>query len=303
MKIAIIGSGLTGLSCARMLTDNGLSTVVLDKGRGIGGRLSTRRGDGVQFDHGAQYISAPTDPGFAGMLAQAERSGAVAQWEDRGFVGLPGMTGLAKYMAEGIDVRQGVEVQRVSRTESGWAVSWEDTSLDVEYLICTVPAPQAAALFPDLSGVIMSAQMDPCLTLMLAAPSDADCPFVTHRDPEGDIGWIAQDSAKPGRTDLTCWVAQAGVAYSRAHLEKDKGEIAHLMLPLVADLIGLKAEPLYLSAHRWRYAFTAQPLGQPFLQDDGLLVGGDWCLGPKADSAWASGTAMAKALLSGGARP
>jgi renalase len=33
--------------------------IVFDKGRGIGGRLATRRApDGRQFDHGAQYITA-----------------------------------------------------------------------------------------------------------------------------------------------------------------------------------------------------------------------------------------------------
>ena len=54
----IIGSGSAGLACARTLAAAGLGPVVLDKGRGIGGRLATRRVGAMQFDHGAQYVTA-----------------------------------------------------------------------------------------------------------------------------------------------------------------------------------------------------------------------------------------------------
>ncbi|MDP3490273.1 MAG: FAD-dependent oxidoreductase, partial [Phenylobacterium sp.] len=43
MKIAIIGAGMAGLSCAEALSDAGHAVQVLDKGRGPGGRMSTRR--------------------------------------------------------------------------------------------------------------------------------------------------------------------------------------------------------------------------------------------------------------------
>ena len=54
-RIAVIGSGIAGLACARRLSDAGYAPILFDKGRGIGGRLATRRTpDGRQFDHGAQ---------------------------------------------------------------------------------------------------------------------------------------------------------------------------------------------------------------------------------------------------------
>ncbi len=55
IAVAIIGSGIAGLACARRLAGAGLAPVVLDKGRGIGGRVATRRVEAMQFDHGAQY--------------------------------------------------------------------------------------------------------------------------------------------------------------------------------------------------------------------------------------------------------
>ena len=65
--IAVIGAGIAGLSCATQLQEAGLKVSVFDKSRGPGGRMSTRRGDDWQCDHGAQYlslihISEPTNP-------------------------------------------------------------------------------------------------------------------------------------------------------------------------------------------------------------------------------------------------
>jgi predicted NAD/FAD-dependent oxidoreductase len=57
--------------------------------------------------------------------------------------------------------------------------------------------------------------------------------------------------------------------------------------------------PIHLAAHRWRYALVETPLGAPFLHDAarGLGACGDWCLGPRIESAWLSGVALGRALL------
>lgn len=61
----IIGGGMAGLTAATLLQQQDIEVTILDKGRGIGGRLATRRvedpgaGLGV-FDYGAQYCTAQT---------------------------------------------------------------------------------------------------------------------------------------------------------------------------------------------------------------------------------------------------
>ena len=101
-RIAIIGAGIAGLTCARELVRHGIDPVLFDKGRGLGGRLSTRRGEGgYQFDHGARYLTAKSG-GFESFLQDAEAAGAIATWSPnpgmRAFVGTPGMTGLPKHL-------------------------------------------------------------------------------------------------------------------------------------------------------------------------------------------------------------
>jgi len=105
----VIGAGMAGLTCARALSTAGQEVRLLDKGRGIGGRMATRRittGWGeLRFDHGAQYFTA-RHPDFESLLI--ELNGAVAPWEvgatETYHVGLPGMSGLLRAMAAGLDV-------------------------------------------------------------------------------------------------------------------------------------------------------------------------------------------------------
>ncbi|NBB97783.1 MAG: NAD(P)-binding protein [Alphaproteobacteria bacterium] len=305
----IIGSGMTGITCARSLANAGQPVRVLDKGRRVGGRMATRHvtmasGD-LAFDHGAPYLR-PSDPEFAQILARA----GARPWPDgpdQGRqVGVPGMSGVALALADGLDVMQQTEVTGLRWHDHAWHV---DTSAGVTRagrVILTIPAPQVTALLgathpfhADLARVVMV----PCLTLMAAFPADSPRPFTSRSDPSHPLAWIAQDTTKPGRAGAAVtWVAQASVAFSGEQLDAGPDDIAAHMLPLLADVLRVDpARALCARAHRWRHAQVGTPLGQPFLRarDRTLYAGGDWCLGPRAEDAWQSGRAIARDILDG----
>ena len=52
-EIIIIGAGMAGLMAGRVFTAAGKNVLILDKGRRIGGRMSSRRDAGLLFNHGA----------------------------------------------------------------------------------------------------------------------------------------------------------------------------------------------------------------------------------------------------------
>jgi hypothetical protein len=300
---------MAGLACAHHLAAAGHQPLVLDKGRGVGGRMATRRveiaGHAGGFDHGAQYFTI-RDPEFRAALSAV--ADAIAPWDEGGneprFVGRPGMSSLPKAMAEGIDLRQAVEVLALCRYGSGWQLETKGGPILARHLVMTMPAPQAARLLGrghPLTARLDSVRMAPCLTLMAAFPAEAPRPFL-HRSSETEpLSWIAQDSSKPGRNpSLTCWVAQAGPDWSAGHLDEAPDSLTRLMLPLLARAIGAQSEmALHAAAHRWRYARVTTPLGAPYLanKDGTLWLGGDWCLGARVEAAWQSGTALAKALV------
>jgi predicted NAD/FAD-dependent oxidoreductase len=266
--------------------------------------MATRRAEGgFQFDHGAQMIPCE-DAAFRSLLEQAKASGHVAQWDmgdgNANAVGTPGMTALAKYLAQDLDLHQQTEITSVTQTDAGWELTADQPLGTYDRVICTAPAPQTDRLVGHaLTEPLDQVSYAPSLTLMVALNRPLDAP-ITQTNPTDALAWIALDSAKPGRPSRHCWVAQSSADWSATHLERSKDEIATLMLDLFLTHHGLDAtEVAYATAHRWRYALVKEPLGQAFVAstDGTVYAGGDWCLGPHIEHAWQSGTAIAEDIL------
>lgn len=314
MRIAILGAGLAGLACARALADAGAIVVLFDKGRAAGGRIATRRAEGVACDHGAPVIAAQ-DSRFADSLQAA---GAAPWPAGGGMVGVPTMSALPRAFAAGLDLRLSRQVVALRREAAGWVLQHHDAARlrpglpgpqdppqaegPFDAVLCTLPAPQAAPLLAphaaDLAAAAAAVPFVPCWTLMAAFPAPLPLPDVVIA--RGPIARALRDSAKPGRDSAAeCWVVQAGAEWSRAELEQGAEEAAHRLLAMLSAIAGPLPPPRYAAAHRWRYAFASCPLGQPCRWDAALGLGlaGDWCLGSGAEDAWASGTSLAAALL------
>jgi predicted NAD/FAD-dependent oxidoreductase len=306
MDVAIIGAGVAGLACARKLSEAGLRVTILDKGRGIGGRVATRRIDGLQFDHGAQHVVGH-EPAFTRVLHDLTGAGVLAPWPEAGdtagSVGVPGMSALPKALSHGLDMHLSTQITSVIPQGRGWTLHSEGKSYSASRIVLTVPAPQALALLgrdSPLAKSLASIPFIPCLTLLAATTGGSA--FNIRATPEEPLMWIARDTSKPGRprTGASAWVAQAGEAFSQRHLEKDPEAIVREMLPLLCEAIGASGDQvMYAAAHRWRYARAARPLGEAFLvSPDGLIyAGGDWCLGTSIEAAWRSGMAIAEDVL------
>ncbi len=55
-EVVIVGAGVAGLSCARVLNEHGITYTVLEKSSRPGGRIKTDYLDGFQLDHGFQVL-------------------------------------------------------------------------------------------------------------------------------------------------------------------------------------------------------------------------------------------------------
>jgi predicted NAD/FAD-dependent oxidoreductase len=302
--IAIIGAGMCGLTCASALAAAGREVTIFDKSRGIGGRLATRRVGDLAFDHGAPHADGD-DPAFRGVL------GAIgADLRDGAGYGLPGMSGLLRPIADGLDIRPGAEVVSVRRGEGGWSLHLADGRAEPGFgaVVIAIPAPQAARVLPADGPVSAAAledvRMVPVWALLAAFDARLDLPDLVPD--AGDIARAERQSSRPGRIGRIAqdgsdaWVVHFTPAFTLAHLEAERDAVLPLLLDRFAAVAGPLPRAGYAAAHRWRFARTEVPLGAAFLGDpaSGLLVGGDWALGPNAVHAWRSGRAMAGALLS-----
>ncbi|GAB4194691.1 MAG: NAD(P)/FAD-dependent oxidoreductase [Roseiflexaceae bacterium] len=56
MHVLIVGAGLAGLTCARLLREQGVTVTLLEASDGVGGRVRTDQADGYTFDRGFQVL-------------------------------------------------------------------------------------------------------------------------------------------------------------------------------------------------------------------------------------------------------
>lgn len=315
-RIAIIGAGMAGITCAHALQQIGCLPVVLEKSRGIGGRLATRRTvEGDYFDHGAQYITA-RQASFQLMLQSLERLQTAATWNpidparitpppQPWMVGIPGMRALLEPLADALELHTQSAVTALRRSPQGWHLETdtEATFEPFDAVVCTAPAAQCHALFshfPALQAALAQVRMAPCWAAMLRYADALPASFDARRYRTGAIGWLARQSSRPGYPGKPhSWVLHASAAWSQSHLETPAEQVLVQLQRELESLLGCGLPPLsYAAVHRWRYALTTVPLGQACLanDDDALYAAGDWCLGARVESAHASGLAAAAAV-------
>jgi photolyase PhrII len=317
LRVAVVGAGVAGAACARTLVDAGHDVAVLDKGRGPGGRCSTRSAAGDRrFDHGAQFFTA-SDERFGRFVESWRHDGIVAPWTPRmmqtssssssrapeqKWVAVPGMSALLKRMLLDVSVQFGVRVRSIAADHERYRCTSDDgRDLGIyDAVVVAVPGPQAAPLLaniaPTLSARAALTPMDATWAVLvdyegLGPNVDADVIQLRGRA----LRWAAREASKPGRAPGARWVLHG-------HCADD--DPAHAIATLVADFVDVvgasAAQPAFSVAHLWRYAFVERAVGSDCLVDDtGRVVAcGDWCMGPRIEAAYLSGVAAAGRLLS-----
>lgn len=319
-KIAVIGGGMAGLTCARELELANVEVTVFEKSRGLGGRLATRRQEGLAFDHGAQFITARSRP-FLRHMESVSGAGHAHHWRpsvaedtrhwdapfEEWLVGTPGMSAVVRPLTRLSRIRRGITVHELFRTGDGWQLHTDAGREEKHFdaVAVAVPAPQALTLLAPHAPVfrhIGRVGMTPCWSTMVRFDKPPSTIAEAHRWTAGPLRWAACDSSKPGRAhDLHCWVLHASAEWSQQHLDADAQEAAHLLLREFSVALDRSLPaPVFLRAHRWRYAQVDRPLGMPCLFDSETAAGacGDWCIAPRVEAAFDSGRTLAHSLLS-----
>ena len=306
----VIGAGMAGLSCATEIARGGASVIVLDKGRGPGGRMAARRveisGETVSFDHGAQYFTA-REPAFRAVVAEWEAAGVVARWPTAGedaWVGTPGMNAPIRAMAQPLEVRWGTRAERLSREGAGWRVETDGGVFTAAQVLVAVPAEQAAVLLADvaaeLAALAGSVESAPCWAVMAGFAEGLPIAADTFRSETAPVSWAARNSAKPGRSGAETWVIHASPARSREVLDWPKEKVAEALLADFFAATGIApATPQHCDAHRWLYALPQALSGEGARYDAvaGIGIAGDWMHSPRVEGAWLSGRTLAAKVL------
>lgn len=322
----IIGGGIAGLMAATVLQNGGMRVTVVDKGRGIGGRLATRRINSAQydegiFDYGAQYFTA-RDPRFLNLVNLWQDAGVVREWSkgfhtlegilktdgEARFVGTSGMRGITKYLTKNLTAHAQTRITALTYRKNQWFAETESgNEFSADSVILTPPLPQTLQLL-EVSGIPLAdaqatslKQIDyhTCIAMLalLKAPSAIPEPGGIWGDGL-PIQWIA-DNQKKGISPQPAVTIHASPGFSSANWDTEKGIIAEQLLSAAERWFSRESLADY-QIHKWRYSLSTVSPGMPYAQLDTpapLLLTGDGFSKGRVEGAALAGLATADQLL------
>jgi predicted NAD/FAD-dependent oxidoreductase len=164
---------------------------------------------------------------------------------------------------------------------------------------------------PALAAAAGAVRADACWGLLVAfaTPLFGDAGCVADGvlvSGSSSLAWFARNSSKPGRqsgSGADCWVVHAMPSWSNERRELKADAVAQALLQEFRQACGLAATPptVHVEAFLWNAAFPLNPASpaEDCFADASLrlAMAGDWCIGPRAGDAWASGVAAAHAVL------
>lgn len=258
IDVAVIGAGLAGLSCAQRLQQAGFRVVVLEKSRGLGGRLATRRLLKTHADHGVRYLENQGKLTQALIQTLCEQgilhlwTDTIHEWRESGtlhpgmqvhcrYAASDGITAVAKFLGNGLEVWRSQRVQTLMpQTDRTWALTLEPNqsefkpTLIARAVVIMIPAPQALILLEPLEeqglpaeflAKLRSVKFDPCLTTIAsyAAVQQTDATILSWQaivfPDDPDLAWLAIDSTKQLSPQLPAVVLQSTATFAQEHLE------------------------------------------------------------------------------------
>ncbi|MEM8857250.1 MAG: FAD-dependent oxidoreductase [Chloroflexota bacterium] len=314
----IIGAGISGLLAATQLQKAGHSVLVLDKGRGVGGRMASRRmsDDGqTRADHGAQFFTV-RDKDFKQWVDDWIKAGVVAEW-CRGFSGQDGhprfrgtggMTAVAKHLAGDLDVRTKAKVVSIKQKDRAWSIVTDNNQqFACQNLIVTSPVPQSLALLkvelPQLNQRALEAiRYHQCFAVMalLSEKSNVAKPGgIQVRGPI--IDWIG-DNYQKGISAETTITIHSSPEFTQKHLDDDRQKVGQMLIE-AAHEAGYFDQNIVsdYQVHRWMYAQPIDCYPERCLKTDvnglSIVFAGDAFKHARVEGAALSGLAAADSLL------
>ena len=317
--ILIIGAGLAGLSAANDLQQAGYKVLVVDKGRGLGGRLAGRRIGDATFDHGAQFMTA-RDSRFKASVAEWIEAGVAEEWyssypgQPNGhprYRGVPTMTAVAKFLATDLDVMRATRVNKLVQQDQHWLGLLDNgETVRAKALLMTSPVPQTIDLLAssdiqvaaDKRARLERIAYEACIAVMvvLDGATAIPAPGASAFD-DGPIAWIS-DNLQKGVSTIPAVTIHGSGAFSAEHFDADRKLVGQQLIDAAAAYLG-EAKVTEFQVHGWRYSkptvvdseacmLLSEANGLP-----PLALAGDAFAGPRFEGAVLSGWAAAKRLI------
>lgn len=319
----IVGAGIAGLLAADVLQKAGRSVIVLDKGRGVGGRMATRRIENGRIDHGAQFFTVRS-PKFQAYVDKWLADGVVFEWANGWsddpktsakadgyprYAGTSGMTAVSKALAQNIDVRLACQVEKITAVSQSWHIHTEQGDhYESKALLLTPPVPQSLALLsagqtalePADAEALAQVRYAPCVAGLFLVDGAVNLPepgAIQRQD--HTFRWLANNQRKGISPEAQLITVHANTKLSWELWDESQENKVAALLEGLRPFLDPSATIKTAQAHRWRYAQPINLYPERTLlakNHPPLAFAGDGFKEPRVEGAALSGLAAGETL-------
>ena len=273
----IVGAGFSGLHLADHLKNHrNKEVLVLEKSRGVGGRMATRRDGEFTFDHGAQFIK--NDELMNPSIKRWIDKGLLRPFSSDHFSAIGGMTKLAKDLSVQLNIELERKVNKITWLDNKWLIEDDQThSWFAHQVIVTAPVPQILELLERSSIKYPKdlQQIHYAKALVFITKGESSIGESAYREISNSSIFSVSSQKLKGTSSSPCQVVVMGPEWSNTYFDESDEVIMKLGREVLKkELPELLVDDLQLK--KWRYAFPLNVYHQDFLAlENGLYLAGD----------------------------
>ena len=309
-SVAVIGAGLSGLSCAQALQSLGVKVRVFERSSVGGGRCATQLWQGHLVDTGVQYFTAKSGDFKKELLTRLrqfrpivspildQNNQVVASAHGPRFYVLQGNNYFTHVLSHGLDIRLNTEVAPLTFKSPG--VKCLNENYDA--VVSAAPAPQTVRLF----GLRRpAAEYDPALIALLEY-GGTDLGQVREAygrvlgDPKGVLRSSYCENNKVGRIvgNKTVFVIEATARYSREFAETPSEVYLPEMIKKHEEIWGVPAKRRTAAyGYCWKVGHPRKAESRASSLPASAFICGDSRTDSTVESVWLDGQKAAQEVL------
>ena len=322
-KLAIIGSGISGISLASNLKSK-LNIQIFEKSRGAGGRMSTRKTDLFEFDHGTQFFKIKTKE-FRDFLSPLFLKNIIKHWQcklieiqnkkiinekqitidDEFFVGVPFMDSIVKSLSKNYNLKLNTEICNIEKINKHWRLYDKNNKCyeKFDWVVFTIPSEQTCSLIPknvSFYDIINQIKMKSCYSLMIGKSKPLNLKFDIASIHDEDIAWIAVNNSKPERNKKYSLLVNSSYDFAKKNSNQANDKVLDHMLSLTSKILNKDlSDSILTTLHQWRFVEAYKHPSEDYFIDPNLRIAvcGDWCVDSRVEGAFTSAYKLSQVLL------
>jgi renalase len=266
----VVGAGLTGLLLAKKLKEKGHSPLIIEKSRGVGGRIATRRIEDLGFDHGLSFI--PNVQECLDLLEELELKHLV-KLSPQGIALRGGMSLLPKALGRNLQILKDQRIEEIAFRDNYWHLrSDKGTEFETPLVILTAPLPQGLELLQknniqsayqrQLGSITYSKAL---MGLFILKKDHPTVPETNH------VLVMKERDLHPQGL-----VIKSSDEFANKYFDAPEAEVLEHLRRMTEEHLQLSLECTHQELKKWRYASPLRNFNEAYIQySPGLFLAGD----------------------------